>query len=393
MGYNEFILCVNVVSVAILMMMGLLLCLASRFKGESAYSVFIIILTTVPTYVYNVCRCLEWDSLAMVIAPLGYSANLLLMPLLYLLVHRGFNPGYRFKAGHLLHFIPAFLMFLAVSAYLLLLPSNEYINFIRIDSIWAWGLISKINYICQFIQLVCYLLVIFRYLRRVKHYICDHYSASELLRKIWIPRFIMLFAFLFTSSMIVHVIWPHTYSWLNQLLNVITVGYLLYSELDIAFYERYHSAVVSESVVAAAEAEFIAEEVSVQPEAENAKIDVALLSKYAQQMEEYLQTSQAYINPNLSLKDVSISTGISSKNLSKAINSVLGRNFFELVNGYRIEKSKGLLLQKKEKGLTLETISEQCGFNSRFTFTVAFKKATGYTTSEWLKNSSASQIN
>jgi len=50
-----------------------------------------------------------------------------------------------------------------------------------------------------------------------------------------------------------------------------------------------------------------------------------------------------------------------------------------------VEKSKALLMSKKEKGLTLETIAEQCGFNSRFTLNAAFKKAVGVTTSEWLK--------
>ena len=46
---------------------------------------------------------------------------------------------------------------------------------------------------------------------------------------------------------------------------------------------------------------------------------------------------------------------------------------------------KALLISKKEKGLTLETIAEQCGFNSRITFNNAFKKVIGVTTTEWLR--------
>ncbi len=71
--------------------------------------------------------------------------------------------------------------------------------------------------------------------------------------------------------------------------------------------------------------------------------------------------------------------------LSKSVNATLDKNFFDLVNGSRVEKSKALLMSKKEKGLTLETIAEQCGFNSRFTWNAAFKKAVGVTTSDWLK--------
>ena len=388
MGYNEFILSVNVISVVILLMMGLLLCFAARFKGESSYAVFITVLTTIPIYLYNICRCIEWNDMAIFLAPLGYSANLALMPLLYLLVHRGFNPFYRFTFTGLLHFIPAFLFFAIISIYLFLLPANEYPHFIAIENIGRGSWVSNVNYLILLIQLGCYLFVIFRYLRRVKHYICDHYSDSELLRKVWIPRFILLFAVLFIVAMSSYAIWPRTYAWLNQLLNVVTIGYLLYSELAIAFSERYHAVTITAAIAAEAEADFITTEVHPPlPESNNGKKeDAQLLNQYARQIDAYLATSEAYINPNLSLKDVAMEMGISSKNLSKAINSILGRNFFDLINSYRIEKSKRLLLSKKEKGLTLETIAEQCGFNSRFTFNIAFKKATGFTTSEWLKN-------
>ncbi len=392
MGYNEFILGVNVVSVVILLMMGLLLCFAARFKGESSYAVLITVLTTVPIYIYNICRSMGWYDMAIFLAPFGYSANLALMPLLYLLVHRGFNPFYRFTLVRLLHFIPAFLLFAIIGIYLFLLPANEYPHFIAIEDIGRGSWVNNVNYLILLIQLVCYLFVVFRYLRRVKHYICDHYSDSELLRKVWIPRFVLLFAVLFIVAMASYAIWPRTYAWLNQLLNVVTIGYLLYSELVVAFSERYQEATITAAIAAEAEADFITTEVHppVVESNNGKKEDVEMLNQYARKIDAYLATSEAYINPNLSLKDVATGTGISSKNLSKAINSILGRNFFDLINSYRIEKSKRLLLSKKEKGLTLETIAEQCGFNSRFTFNIAFKKATGFTTSEWLKSYSRS---
>ena len=54
MGYSEFILIVNAASVIILLVMALLLCLAARFKGESSYAAMIIVVSTVPVYIYNV---------------------------------------------------------------------------------------------------------------------------------------------------------------------------------------------------------------------------------------------------------------------------------------------------------------------------------------------------
>ena len=373
MGYNEFILIVNAASVIILLVMALLLCLAARFKGESSYAAMIIVVSTVPVYIYNVCRSLELYEVAIFFAPIAFSVNLTLMPLLWLLVQRGFNPYYRFTPLRLLHFLPA------VQSLILFFMIHENTG----DDTW----LADVNYTMVLLQLIGYFYTIFRYLHKVKHFVRSHYSAAELQRKLWIPRFTTLFVAMFAVVMVCYALWPRTDAWLLQLLTVVIMGYLLYSELAIALFERYRNDVVTATAAAEAEAEFIATEVKhqPQPEADNSKKEMQKLEQYARQVEEYLRASEVYVDPNLSLKDVATATGISSKNLSKSINATLGKNFFDLVNGFRIEKSKALLISKKEKGLTLETIAEQCGFNSRITFNNAFKKVIGVTTTEWLK--------
>ena len=373
MGYNEFILIVNAASVIILLVMALLLCLAARFKGESSYAAMIIVVSTVPVYIYNVCRSLELYEVAIFFAPIAFSVNLTLMPLLWLLVQRGFNPYYRFTPLRLLHFLPAVL------SLILFFMIHENTD----DDTW----LGDVNYTMVLLQLIGYFYAIFRYLHKVKHFVRSHYSAAELQRKLWIPRFTTLFVAMFAVVMVCYALWPRTDAWLLQLLTVVIMGYLLYSELAIALFERYRNDVVTATAAAEAEAEFIATEVKhqPQPEADNSKEEMQKLEQYARQVEEYLRASEVYVDPNLSLKDVATATGISSKNLSKSINATLGKNFFDLVNGFRIEKSKALLISKKEKGLTLETIAEQCGFNSRITFNNAFKKVIGVTTTEWLK--------
>ena len=387
MGYNVFILIVNAASVIILLVMALLLCLAARFKGESSYAAMIIVVSTVPVYIYNVCRSLELYEVAIFFAPMAFSVNLTLMPLLWLLVQRGFNPYYRFTPLRLLHFLPAVLSLILFCASVFLLPQSRYYDFMIHENTGDDTWLGDVNYTMVLLQLIGYFYAIFRYLHKVKHFVRSHYSAAELQRKVWIPRFTTLFAAMFAVVMVCYALWPRTDAWLLQLLTVVIMGYLLYSELAIALFERYRNDAVTATAAAEAEAEFISTEVKPQPqpEADNSKEEMQKLEQYARQVEEYLRASEVYVDPNLSLKDVATATGISSKNLSKSINATLGKNFFDLVNGFRIEKSKALLISKKEKGLTLETIAEQCGFNSRITFNNAFKKVIGVTTTEWLK--------
>jgi len=302
-------------------------------------------------------------------------------------VQRGFNPYYRFTPLRLLHFLPAVLSLILFCASVFSLPQSQRYDFMIHENTGDDTWLGDVNYTMVLLQLIGYFYAIFRYLHKVKHFVRSHYSAAELQRKLWIPRFTTLFAAMFAVVMVCYALWPRTDAWLLQLLTVVIMGYLLYSELAIALFERYRNDAVTATAAAEAEAEFIATEVKPQPqpEADNSKEEMQKLEQYARQVEEYLRASEVYVDPNLSLKDVATATGISSKNLSKSINATLGKNFFDLVNGFRIEKSKALLISKKEKGLTLETIAEQCGFNSRITFNNAFKKVIGVTTTEWLK--------
>ena len=84
-----------------------LLLIATRFKGENGYAAAIIVLTTVPVYLYNVCRSVEWYEAALCLAPFSFSINTTLMPLLWLFVKRNFDSSFRLRAIHLLHFVPS----------------------------------------------------------------------------------------------------------------------------------------------------------------------------------------------------------------------------------------------------------------------------------------------
>ena len=384
MGYDEFILTINVTSIIILTVMAFLLCSAARFKGESSYAALIIVLTTVPVYTYNVCRSMEWYDVALFLAPIASSVNLMLMPLLWMLTQRGFNYHYRFTPIQMLHFLPAVASSVLFCVGMFSLPESQYYDFMIHENTGNNTWLGNMNYMVLLVQIIGYFYAMFRYLRKVKHYIRDHYTVAEVKRKVWIPRFIALFAALLVIMMMCYVLWPQTDAWLLQLFNVVAMVYLLYSELDIALSSRLRE-VPASAVVAEAKAEFTTVMEKPKPDTDIRKDDMEQLQQYARQVEEYLRTSEVYVNPNLSLKEVAKATGVSTNNLSKSINTVLGKNFFDLVNGLRVEKSKFLLVEKKEKGLTLETIAEQCGFNSQVTYCNAFKKAIGMTTNQWLK--------
>ena len=59
----------------------------------------------------------------------------------------------------------------------------------------------------------------------------------------------------------------------------------------------------------------------------------------------------------------------------------MGKNFYQVVSEYRIKHAEELL--KEDVNITIETLSYECGFNSKSTFNKYFKEYTGYSPSEY----------
>ncbi len=96
-----------------------------------------------------------------------------------------------------------------------------------------------------------------------------------------------------------------------------------------------------------------------------------------------LDTEKLYLNSNLTLDVLAKKMGTSRHELSNAINNALKRSFPELLNEVRINHSKNILLQDKNRSMSIETIAYESGFNSLSTFYKNFKKNTGITPAEF----------
>ena len=100
-------------------------------------------------------------------------------------------------------------------------------------------------------------------------------------------------------------------------------------------------------------------------------------------LDDLMEQDRPFLNPNLTLNDLSDKLGISSHNLSEILNTQLHQNFFDFVNKYRVEEVKTKLEDKRNDHLTLLSIALDAGFNSKSGFNLIFKKYLGLTPSEY----------
>jgi AraC-like DNA-binding protein len=96
-----------------------------------------------------------------------------------------------------------------------------------------------------------------------------------------------------------------------------------------------------------------------------------------------MDKDKLYQEPELTLQALSDKLGIQSYQASQVINDGLKKNFYDLVNGYRVEEAKRLLLDQKTRNFTILSVGFEAGFNSKTTFNTVFKKFTGQTPTEF----------
>ena len=100
-------------------------------------------------------------------------------------------------------------------------------------------------------------------------------------------------------------------------------------------------------------------------------------------IEKHMTEHKPYLEEGFSLGDLADAMLSNRVSVSKAINNVTGHNFSRLVNGYRVAYSQKLW--RLNPGLRLKEMYSRCGFHNMPSFINAFKKITGCTPIEWLK--------
>lgn len=99
-----------------------------------------------------------------------------------------------------------------------------------------------------------------------------------------------------------------------------------------------------------------------------------------------LENQQYISNPRFRLRDLSEATETSPRLISQIINDRLGCNFASLLAEYRIKAvCRNITESPRFRKLTIEAMAETAGFQSRSYFSTVFKKITGLSPSEFIK--------
>lgn len=114
---------------------------------------------------------------------------------------------------------------------------------------------------------------------------------------------------------------------------------------------------------------------------ENFKLKPHQLEDYSIKLERLMKQQKLYMNADLTLERLAENVEVPKHHLTQLLNEHFNKNFYQFVNGFRIEEVKERL--KIDTKTSILEIAYASGFNSKSSFNTYFKSNTGHTPTKY----------
>lgn len=292
----------------------------------------------------------------------------LLGPLIYLYVRSLTEKDFKLSGRLLIHGI-IFIVSILYSIAKELVPSRMAFS--------DWNFWEYL--VTQFLlhtQIVAYIVASFAKITSYRRTIKEHFSSVARIDLSWLLLIIMAFTLMWLIDLTTFILnitqtqTPliiHTLLILSILINFIFASLVVYKGLQHA--EAFSGLKVPEKY-------------------SGSKMSDDETEVIVRKLQSLMQQTKPYLNPDLTIKDLSEQMQIHRKQLSQVINSQFGQNFYDFVNQYRVQEAKEIITGNSDSKKTILEVLYEVGFNSKSAFNNAFKKNTGKTPSEFKRPAS-----
>jgi AraC-like DNA-binding protein len=301
------------------------------------------------------------------------------IPVFYLYVLSVCYSDFKLKPKYLVHLLPFMI------GNVILLPRfysvNEVskINFLQNrQSIFE----LQFNHILFHTQIVVYLIAVFMLLRKTKKLYLENYAGANINSYNWLFQFTTALTILYLIALVKNIFKFSEYEYISEGINsgllifqlFITCWYLLKALNNPDLFRNIDSKLKLVS-------DIILEDKDSETLSGNEKELTETLSK----LQQFMIAEKPFLNPSLTIQDISNTIQIPTRELSILINHQLDQHFYDFVNSYRIEHAMEILKDDTKSKVTILEILYEVGFNSKSSFNTAFKKYTGSTPTDYRK--------
>ncbi len=293
---------------------------------------------------------------------------LLYGPLFYLYTQGVIFRDFKLSSRNLLHLIPYLLLIITLLFSGNFTPGQSK-EIIENDLPWQFYLVSALMYTHIFV----YLGLSYKFLWKYRQIIRNKYSQIDQINLDWLSFSLNTFGLLTFVSLV------HNFISLagNRSVFIVTLVLLLifiFYFVNKVIFKALRQPEIFAGITQNETTKYLGSNLTPNQIEENRKQLVALLN-----------TEKSFLNPQVSLTDLSEKLSVSTKRLSQVINQSFNKSFFDFINTYRIQEVQQILKESKDDKMTVLEVMYQAGFNSKSSFNTAFKKETGQTPTEFRK--------
>jgi AraC-like DNA-binding protein len=286
-------------------------------------------------------------------------------PLLYLYAKRSLQPDHQFFHRDAWHFLPVLLFDV--------LPAVAYFH---LDPERYSHQVPKVRFltdIAAFVSFASYCGLTWRVVSSSRSTLPKGNAASRPVGINWLTQVLLV-------SCLVAV------AWAGYLLLVLTGYYRQWTDVMQPYYPAY--------VVIGMGIYWIGIKGYLQPQVGLMQLPVpekrvllppGVLTEKKAQLLAAMREHRYYCDENVTVQSLAGKLGLPAKDLSYVINTGFGQNFSDFINGLRIEDIKVRLLDPGQRKYSLLGLATEVGFNSKPSFYRAFKKFTGQTPGEFVR--------
>ncbi len=320
---------------------------------------------------------------------LSWLLPLLYGPMILLLTESLVSVQFSFKPRHALYLLP-FATYLVLLAPYYLSSANFKTAYLSDPSKVAAADFGWMNHLTNYFHIlftVAALLVFYAGKQKLSQY----FSDSARINLTWLGQFLWIFLGILLFSMVTFYSKKFDWTYLSGLypkhfiLAVIFVYWLAYKLLG----EKVKFTISDEAIGEKSEQVQLESATKEEPQSKYLKtgLDAETASQIAEKLQKLMQKERPYLNPSLTISDLSDMLSLSKHQLSQVINTEFDMNFYEFINSYRLQAFKKEAIDPSNSHLSILGIALECGFNSKATFNQFFRKKEGITPSEFLKRS------
>lgn len=302
------------------------------------------------------------------------------IPVFYLYVLSVCYSDFKLKSKYLIHLLPFLIVNLILSPRFYGVDLASKISFLQNRQ----NMIElQLIHILFHIQIVVYITAVFVILKRTKKLYLENNSGASINSYNWLFQFTSVLTILYLIALVKNIFKFSEYPYISEWIKIgivpvqlIIICWYLYKALN---HPNLFRNIDSKLKLVQ---DIISEEKNNDQKPSNEK-------EYNQELiklKQYMAEEKPFLNPSLTIQDVSAAIQIPVRDLSLLINHKLEQHFYDFVNTYRIENAMNILKDGTKSKVTILEILYDVGFNSKSSFNTAFKKHTGNTPTTYRKN-------